>query len=1203
VRIKRWYAAFSLAFCAVAAGVAFSVLYALVIERSLVRSEEHRYSSYRLAMELFQSSEDLTRMARSYAATGNPDYERMYDEILDIRNGKLPRPARWDPTYWNLAGAGMAPPASAGEAVPLRELMRRQGVTNEELALLAESQANSDGLVDLERRAFAAMKGLYQDPGGRYTVRGLTDQALAIRLLWSDTYAREKARIMEPIRRFMETLDARTGGEMKRAESALLRAILLALGLASALLATAVASAAWSARRVLRPVEYLRARMSQVEKGDFSVRCEGAARDEIGELYGHFNGMTTALESDARRRKEAAEGMARKDEALRRSRGELLRILEASPIGVCLSVGGTVQFVNPALQQMLGLEVGDAAELRYRDILERESVRRRFEADGYVASQDVALLDPDGNVLHALVTMNTMEFGGEKGVLWWIADVGNLKELSRQLVEALQKAEAATRAKSEFLANMSHEIRTPMNAIMGLNTLLSRTTLDGKQRDYVRKIASSAQGLLGIINDILDFSKIEAGKLAIESAPFDLNDVLRGLTDMVGIRCEEKGLELILAIGVDVPYRLVGDSLRVGQILLNLAGNALKFTDRGEIKVGCEVEDRGPRRARLRFTVADTGIGMSPEQVGQLFRAFSQADSSTTRRFGGTGLGLSISKRLAELMGGRIGVESAPGAGSTFWFTVECGTRDGEGRHPAAVPVSLKGRRVLVVDDNDSARQVLCAYLRDFSMACAAVESGEACLREAARAARDGEPPYALVLMDWRMPGMSGMEAARRLKESADPPRVIMVTSYNRDEIAEQARGAGVDGFLTKPVSQSTLFDAIVCAFGMGDRRPDSACAGEAADETGPAAGTARVLLVEDNEINQQVAAELLQAAGYTVEIAENGRVAVDLVTGGAGPEPPYDVVLMDLQMPVMGGMEATELIRGRYPRSALPIIAMTADAMSGVAEQVLRAGMDEYVSKPIDPNALLKVLRRLVAAPAAFPPARTDQAEPGAGADAIPSIPGIDTTQGLARAGGNAALYRKLLGSFGESNAATAGWIRELLGSGLLAEAEAAAHTLKGVSGNLAATGVYAAATGLDEALKAALLDGAREPGQEVAALADALEKELSSVLDGIGGWLRSAQSPATGSSMPDGQPTERPAESAEALVPILAELERFLAESDGEALTAAQRARTRSAGTAWEAEVSRIAEQVDRMDFTAALALLGEARARMAGDEKARP
>ncbi len=651
-------------------------------------------------------------------------------------------------------------------------------------------------------------------------------------------------------------------------------------------------------------------------------------------------------------------------------------------------------------------------------------------------------------------------------------DVTELVKANETALRALQIAQDSNRTKSDFLANMSHEIRTPMNAILGITYLARRANPSPKQLDYLTKIGNAAESLLGIMNDILDFSKIEAGKLELEVISFSLNDVLRNLLDVVGQKAQDKGVALVTAVSANVPAQLVGDPLRLGQILINLVNNAIKFTDAGEITVRVDADQISSNDLRLNISVIDTGIGMSPEQVANLFQSFHQGDASFTRKYGGTGLGLAICKQLCELMKGQITVQSTLGKGSTFCVTARFGIATDKVLAPTASADDQRQKYILIVDDSENTRHSLVAMLDRSGYIARAVSSGEEALSALARASQSGRP-IDLVLMDWRLPGINGIETSRRIKENptfSRIPEILMVSAFEREEVLAGHSDVIFDGFLSKPVNRKNLIDAIAAALGSNAAPAEPLPAANPVTTAVPGLAGRRVLLVEDNEVNRFLATELLSDLGIHVSIAVNGQECVDRVHAEA-----FDLVLMDIQMPVMDGLAATKLLRAESRFQSLPIIAMTAHAMSGDRERSLESGMNDHLNKPINPQALMETLVRwMPAQPLPQSMVEKDQEPAVSSGDEIPEhLPPFDIQAALARANGKPQLLRKMLLSFRDQNKDAAGELRAQIAAGKTEEACRLAHTLKGVAATLEAKELASAAANIEHTLREGLVGG----------------------------------------------------------------------------------------------------------------------------------
>ncbi|HEV2289900.1 MAG TPA: response regulator [Candidatus Acidoferrales bacterium] len=696
---------------------------------------------------------------------------------------------------------------------------------------------------------------------------------------------------------------------------------------------------------------------------NYATRARKTSNDEIGFLYDQFNTMLSRIQQ--------------RDAALQRARNELEErvnertaflnaLVENTPLAVVVvNRDDEVQLCNPAFEKLFQYKHEEVFGRRLDMLVLNEEMRRKMDkAFGMKREcrsielvtqrcrKDGALIDVEVHGAPLLVR------GEVNGALRIYQDISERKRAEQEMQQAKEAAEAASAAKSEFLANMSHEIRTPMNGIMGMTELALETELTSEQREYLDTVKFSAESLLTVINDVLDFSKIEARKLSIDAIDFDLRDNIGDAMKTLGIRAHQKRLEIAYDVQPDVPETVIGDPGRLRQVLLNLVGNAIKFTEQGEVTVTVEASTQTPNDADLHFVVADTGIGIPKERQAAIFEAFTQADGSMTREYGGTGLGLTISTRLVEMMGGRIWVESEAGKGSRFHFTVHLGKRAGPAK-PLAISSErvLRGMHVLVVDDNAVNRRILERVLTNWGMEAATADGAQAAMALLEQFNNTSER-FRLILLDARMPGMDGFTLAKEIKDHPDwsSATIMMLTSDGQRGDAARCRQLGMAAYLVKPIRQSELLDAVLALAGARPetKEPQPLVTQHSLREQRM---SLNILLAEDNAVNQLLTMRLLEKHGFQVSVAQNGREALDAIEKGV-----YHLVLMDVQMPEMDGFEATDRIRKAEEKSGghIPIIAMTAHAMAGDRERCLKHGMDAYISKPIQGNELIALIKRI---------------------------------------------------------------------------------------------------------------------------------------------------------------------------------------------------------------------------------------------------
>jgi PAS domain S-box-containing protein len=790
------------------------------------------------------------------------------------------------------------------------------------------------------------------------------------------------------------------------------------------------------------------------------------------------------------------------DEAARKSDARFRKLVQSSLIGVMVAnLDGRIVDANDAFLSIVGYTREDlgSENLRWDSLTPADHIPgdtvaiTQLHADGTCEPWEKEYIHKDGHRVPVLIGVTMLERGGEECICF-VVDIRRQKQTEQELKAAKQAADAANEAKSQFLANMSHEVRTPMNAIIGITELVLNTPLAPKQAEYLRMVMQSAESLLAVINDVLDFSKVESGRVELDNTPFSLRESIGDAVKSLALRSHDKGLELALDVSRNVPDWLLGDVGRLRQIVINLVGNAIKFTREGEVVVEAKLLAQQNHHAELQFCVADTGIGIPPDKLNKVFEAFEQADASTTRNYGGTGLGLAIVRRLVDLMHGKTWVESKVGKGSRFYFTVSLELCDEPPpERPAIRRGAIKGTRALIVDDNATNRRILKDILTSWEFAPTECESAVEAMTQLRGAFRDGKP-FELLLSDVNMPGTDGFTLVEQVRRDPSLANIttIMLTSGEREADAARCQQLSIAQRLMKPIKQSELYDAILDAMGV---EPREAAAGEGQTAAAPpTTRPLRLLLAEDSLVNQRLAVGLLERHGHRITIANNGRQAVDLAAGDN-----FDAILMDVQMPEMDGLEATRVIREQEKQTGrhVPIIAMTAHALKGDRERCLGSGMDEYVSKPVRERQLLMALKTVLGDEVAAPPDEQPQDY------ALDETNVIDWNAALKICAGDRELLREIAAAFLEEHPRRIDEIQRAMDTRDWELLHRAAHTIKGSMRYFGAHAVFDRAFGLEQLAAAQQLDG----GEEIFSL---LNQELAKLLPHLINYVQGRGGPA---------------------------------------------------------------------------------------------
>jgi len=914
---------------------------------------------------------------------------------------------------------------------------------------------------------------------------------------------------------------------------------------------------------ISKPIVDLSRLSLKIAEGDFSTSINIESRDEIGVLANNF----TLMKKNLKLREEEINEANKKYEV----------IFDNSPVGlVYFDSNAVVVSYNKKFVEITGVSEGNGLHGKSAEEIDMSSKQAKNLRDVLLSGKGTTYtIDRnDGQDIFLRVNINPVQFEQRvAGAIVTVEDV-TIQIKNTELIIKTKAAEKASESKSLFLANMSHEIRTPMNAVIGLSHLLGNTELNNKQKNYLSKINSSAKMLLGIINDILDFSKIEAGKLTLEYSKFNLENMLVDINNIFSYTAAQKGLEFILFIHPNVPHVVIGDELRLKQIIINLLGNAIKFTHDGEIEVSISLKGLTKKNTVLTVEVRDTGIGMDKEQQEKVFGAFSQADDSMTRRYGGTGLGLSISKRLVEMMDGEIDVKSEPGKGTSFIFNATL-ERVSEQNIIGFIPTpDLRSTKVLVCDDNATTRLVISTILKSFTFETMEFENGTLLLESLEKGQAD---KFDLLILDWAMPGLNGIEVAKKIKHSTTikhKPKIIFLTAYTEIDFEKEKTIAGLDAILYKPVTNSILFDTIMEVFGKDvEKRHEALNPKDEETKMLKDFEGANILLVEDNEINQEVASDLLLSMGLQIEVVSNGKMATEIILG-SDPDR-FNLVFIDLQMPVMGGLEATEIITAHKAYKNLPIVAMTADVMEGVKEKCIKVGMKDLVSKPISPTEVVKAIVKWAIRPEKTTLKSKIRKTPVIHDEDLPldlgKLSGINTEEGLSRVRNNKKLYCNILIKFKNRYGNLLDDLNENVSKGDRESLQRDLHSLKGVAGNIGAIQLYEQATLVERHFKDEMPDN-------TTALLNSLNELLIPIVESI-----ARAEVHTSRGLPKSNSFEINDETKAKIQTII----NLLENSDAEGISLLEDLKM---GGEYNSVYSQIGDALDKYEFDTAIELLNK-------------